>query len=64
MVKVRTAVWRPLRSNPSGRGCLPARLRHRSFMYRHTASSLFLALRANSRRRGHVAWRRQALVHL
>jgi len=55
MVKVRTAVWRPLRSNPSGRGCLPARLRHRSFMYRHTSSSLFLALRANSRRRGHVA---------
>jgi len=48
MVKARTAVWRPLRSNPPGRGCLPAWPCHHSSMYRHTSSSFFLALRANS----------------
>jgi hypothetical protein len=32
-------------------------------MYRHTSSSLFLALRAKGRRRGHAAWRGQALLH-
>ena len=47
LVKACTDGWRPLRSNPPGRGPLPTWLRHRSSMYRHTSSSLFLALRAN-----------------
>jgi len=55
MAKARTEVWRPLRSNPSGRGCLPAWLCHRPSKYRHTSSSLFRALQANSRRRGRLA---------
>jgi len=47
MVKACTVGWRPLRSNPSGRGHLPASRCHRSSMYRHASSSLFPALRAN-----------------
>jgi len=54
MVKARADVWRPLRSNPKGRGPLPAWLRHRSSMYRHTSSSLFLALQTKGRRRGRL----------
>jgi len=57
MVKARAAVWRPLRSNPRGRGPLPTWLRHHSSMYRHTSSSFFLALRAMDQRRGHLAQR-------
>ena len=36
LIKLRVAAWRPERSNPSGRGCLPAGLRHHSVVYRHT----------------------------
>src|SRR5690242_11407346 len=45
MVKARAAAWGPPRSP------LPTWRRHRSSMYEHTSSSLFLALRAKGRRR-------------